>query len=262
MKKVSQLFEYVKSAKDAFGEIAVEDYEKHFEHAHALAPGLSYLSQALFIIDFRTQKFTYLSPNVQEILGYSLQESKEMGPMNFIELYHPLDAHIITHKFFVEGHEFIKAIPNLDISKVKVSFCYRLMQKDGSFKIVHQQFWHLMVDEEYNPLVIMGSSSDISDFHTKPELFCRIYSQNAKGKWNNVYERIYSLVEEIDDYGLTPKEFEIIKFVQRGLSSKEIANLTNRSEETIKSQRKSIVSKTGCQNMTEVIVLAFKNNWV
>lgn len=262
MKKLPEFFEYVKSAKSAIGEIAVPDYEKHFENLENFDPSLGFLDRNVYIIDFRINKFLYISPNTPSIIGYSLNEISKIGPMGIMELFHPLDANIITTKFFVEGHEFIKKIKDLDISKIKISYSYRLLQKDGSYKVLLQQFSHLMLDEELNPLVIMGTNSDLSDIHTKPELFCRIHQLNAKGKWDKVYERIYSLVDITEEYNLTPKELEIIKFVHKGLSSKEIANLTQRSEETIKSQRKSILAKTNCQTMTDVIVLAVRNAWV
>lgn len=262
MKKLPEFFEYVKSARNAIGEIAVPNYEKHFENLENFDPSLGFLDRNVFIIDFRTSEFLYLSPNTNSILGYNQAECKKMGPMKIMELMHPTDANIITSKFFVEGHEFIKKIKDLDISKVKVSYSYRLLQKDNTYRVLLQQFSHLMLDEDYNPLVILGTTSDLTDIHTKPELFCRIHQQNSKGKWDKVYERIYSLVDVIDDYNLTPKELEILKFVHKGLSSKEIANLTQRSEETIKSQRKSILAKTNCQTMTDAVLLAVKNAWV
>lgn len=262
MKRLPDFYEYVRSARHAIGEITVPDYEKHFENLENIDSSLGFLDRIVYILDFRTSEFLYLSPNANAILGYSHEECMKMGPMRFMELFHPLDANIITTQFFIEGHSFIKEIKNLDISKVKVSYSYRLLQKDNSYKVLLQQFSHLMVDEEYNPLVIMGTTSDITEIHTKPELFGRVHQQNAKGRWEKVYERFYSLVDIVEDYNLTPKELEIIKFVHKGLSSKEIANVTSRSEETIKSQRKSILAKTNCQTMTDVIVLAVKNGWV
>lgn len=262
MKKLPEFFEYVKSAKHAIGEIKVPNYEQHFQNLENFDPSLGFLDRNVFIVDFRINKFLYLSPNTSSVIGHDQAECLKMGPMGIMELMHPIDVGIITTKFFVEGHELIKQIKSLDISRIKVSYSYRLTQKDGTYKTLLQQFSHLMLDEDYNPLVIMGTNSDLSDIHTKPELFGRIHQLNAKGKWDKLYERFYSLVDVVEDYNLTPKEYEIIKFVHKGLSSKEIANMTNRSEETIKSQRKSILAKTNCQTMTDVIVLSLRNGWI
>ena len=175
MKKLPEFFEYVKSAKNSIGEITVPDYEKHFENLENFDPNLVFLDRNVFIIDFRISKFLYLSPNTNSVIGYDQMECLKMGPMGVMELMHPLDASIITSKFFVEGHDFIKQIKRLDIGKIKVSYCYRLLQKDRTYKTLQQQFSHLMLDEDFNPLVIMGTNSDITDIHTKPELFGRIH---------------------------------------------------------------------------------------
>lgn len=262
MESKLDFYEYVKSAKNAVGEIAVPDYEKHFNNLEQLDSDLMLLDRMLFVIDFRVGQFAYISPNSHLINGYTQKECMDMGPMKLMEYFHPMDANIIATRFFTEGHEFIKQIKDLDISRVKVMYSFRMLQKDGRYKVLLQQFSHLMMDEEYNPLIIMGTTTDLTEIHTKPELFGRIHYLNAKGKWDKVYERIYSLNETVESFSLTPKELEIIKFVHKGLSSKEIANITNRSEETIRSQRKSILSKLKCQSMTDVVVLAAKNGWV
>lgn len=262
MEKIQDFYGYVRAAKGAVGQIVVSNYDKYFNDLEHLDSELVLLDRVLFIIDFRINQFLYLSPNSHQINGYTQAECLEMGPVKYVELFHPLDASIITAGFFVEGHQFIKKIKNLDFSKVKISYSYRLLQKDGTYKVLFQQFSQLMVDEENNPLVIMGTTTDLTEIHTRPELFCRIHYQNAKGKWDKIYERIYSLTDPVEAFNLTPKELEIIRFVHRGLSSKEIANITNRSEETVRSQRKSILAKLKCQSMTDVVVLATKNGWV
>ena len=62
--------------------------------------------------------------------------------------------------------------------------------------------------------------------------------------------------------GITAKELEIIKHISKGLTSKEIAYNSNRSVETVNKQRKTILEKTGCQSLSEVVTLAIKNKWI
>jgi|GEM_PF-2810142 len=261
-KNQEDFISYVKTAKSLMAVVSLPNYEDYFAKIDSFNPSLGYLDQVLFVIDFRIAQFVYLSPNVFDIEGYSYKELIEMGPIKYMELIHPIESDLIVNKLFPEGSAFVKTIKDFDQSKLKISYNFRLKQKDGSYKTLLQQFSHLLYDEDINPIVIMGTISDISDIHTKPEMFCRMHYQNAKGKWEKIFERFYSLEQGLEDYNLTQKEIEIIKFVYKGLSSKEIANLTQRSEETIKSQRKSILAKTKCQTMTDVIVLASKNGWV
>ncbi len=258
----SNFISYIKAAKSLTAVNYLPNFQDYLAKIDSFKPLLGYLDQVLFVIDFRVAQFVYLSPNVFDVEGYSHQECMDMGPINYMNLIDPLDSDLIINKIFPEGSTFVKTIKDFDQSKLKISYNFRLRQKDGSYKMLLQQFSHLLYDEDLNPLVIMGTISDITEIHTKPEMFCRMHYQNTKGKWEKIFERFYSLDDEFLDYNLTPKEIEIIKFVYKGLSSKEIANLTQRSEETIKSQRKSILAKTNCKTMTDVIVLAGKNGWV
>jgi DNA-binding CsgD family transcriptional regulator len=258
----TNFIDYLKAAKTMVAAVSVPNFEAYFENLKAYDTNIGYSDQVLFVLDFRTAQFIYLSPNIVDFGGYSHEECIRMGPIGYMELYHVIDADLVMNKIFPLGVEFVKTIKDYDQAKLKISYNYRLKQKDGSYKMLLQQFSHLMSDEDLNPLVIMGTTTDISEIHSKPEMFCRMHYKNNKGKWEKIFERFYPLTEKMDEYGLTPKEIEIIKFVHKGLSSKEIANLTQRSEETIKSQRKSILSKTGCQTMTDVVVLATKHDWL
>lgn len=262
MNKESDFLSYVKNASQKLASVAVPGYEKYFREMESFSPVIGHLEQVLYIIDFRTDEFLYISPNTFNIFGYEQSECLKMGPMKYMELMHEKDFSIIVNDVFPEGLKTSKSIRDYEMDKLKISFSYRLKQKDGSYRTLLNQFTHMMEDDEKNPLVIMGTTSNISEIHQKPELFARIHYQNKKGKWEKIFERYIPLNDNIEDFGLTAKEIEIIHFVQNGLSTKEIANRTHRSEETIKSQRKSILAKTNCQTMTDVIVLATRQGWL
>lgn len=254
---------YLRTAKALIASTIAPSYKNLPENIEYISPVLSNLEQMLYVFDLENNKFTYLSDNSLNIMGYPAEELYKIGPEKFMEMWHEKDFEIIVNTVFSEGLDLIKKQNDSDISKHKIAFTYRLKQKDGSYRTLLNQFSHVLEDENRNPLVLMGTTSNISEIQSKPELFCRVTYQNAKGKWEKIYERFFSLEDEASkDYGLTPKEYEIIRFIHQGLSSKEIANRTNRSTETIKSQRKSILSKTGCASMIDVIVLANKNGWL
>lgn len=254
---------YLRQAKELLANNISPAYKNLPENIENFSPLLSSLEQSLFVMDLAASKICYVSDNTESITGYSKIETEAMGPEKFMELWHEKDFEFITNYVFIEGLSAIKQIKRYDMTKVRISFTFRLMQKDGSYRTLLNQFSHMQEDDERNPIVVMGTTSNINDIYNKPELFCKITYQNPKGKWEKIYERNVLLDDAPQqDFGLTTKELEIIKFVCKGMSSKEIANYTNRSEETIKSQRKSILAKTNCQNMTEVVVLANKNKWI
>jgi DNA-binding NarL/FixJ family response regulator len=58
---------------------------------------------------------------------------------------------------------------------------------------------------------------------------------------------------------LSPKELEIIYLICQEYASKEIAPLTNLSEHTVTSYRKSIMEKTGSRNLAGIVIYAIRN---
>lgn len=58
---------------------------------------------------------------------------------------------------------------------------------------------------------------------------------------------------------ITDREFEILKHIAEGRSTKEIALLLYRSEETIKSHRKKMLKKFNCTNSAALVNYAFRH---
>jgi DNA-binding NarL/FixJ family response regulator len=93
-------------------------------------------------------------------------------------------------------------------------------------------------------------------------MFCKIHVLDENKHWKKVFEKKYAVNESQVEMGITDKELEIIKHISKGLTSKEIAYNSNRSVETVNKQRKTILDKTSCQSLSEVVTLAIKNKWI
>lgn len=253
---------YVNEARNAVGSSMAPAFEKYFQEIDGVSPLLGQLDQVVYVFDLRNNSHPYISDNAERVMGWSHQYFMEQGPMTYMEnLFHKEDFENIVTRVFPEGLSQIKYLEDYEMSAVKIVFSYRMLQPDGEYRLLLNQFSHVLEDEERNPLVIMGTTTDISQLGIPKETMARVVHRNRKGNWNTIYERHFPFGIRMVDYGLTPKEMEIIRFIHDGKSSKEIAVLTNRSEETIKSQRKSILSKTECATMTDVIVLAKGLGW-
>ena len=57
---------------------------------------------------------------------------------------------------------------------------------------------------------------------------------------------------------LTPREFDIIRLVAAGLSSKQIGEKLNISRHTVDTHRRTVLDKTNCKNAAELIKYAAK----
>jgi DNA-binding NarL/FixJ family response regulator len=61
---------------------------------------------------------------------------------------------------------------------------------------------------------------------------------------------------------LSPREMEILEYVTRGLSNKEIATKLGISQQTVKNHMTSILKKLNVQDRTQAAVTALRHGWV
>jgi DNA-binding NarL/FixJ family response regulator len=61
---------------------------------------------------------------------------------------------------------------------------------------------------------------------------------------------------------LSPREMEILIFVTRGSSNKEIAHKLHISQQTVKNHISSVLRKLGVEDRTQAAVLALRRGWV
>lgn len=63
------------------------------------------------------------------------------------------------------------------------------------------------------------------------------------------------------DYGLTPSEFEVLCFLYKGKTSKEIGLIKKKSFETVNKQRKMVLEKLEVTNALEAVNLGQRLGW-
>ena len=68
----------------------------------------------------------------------------------------------------------------------------------------------------------------------------------------------FELAEHATDDALTPAEIRVLRLIAEGNANKEIASHLALSEETVKGQVRSILSKLGAQDRTHAAMIGFK----
>jgi DNA-binding NarL/FixJ family response regulator len=73
---------------------------------------------------------------------------------------------------------------------------------------------------------------------------------------------LHALTKPRNEYGLTPREIEIVAAIVQGQSNKEIANAFGVREDTVKHHLTSIFSKVGVGTRLELALFALDHNLV
>ncbi len=237
-------------------------YVSHLIKPDDYLPLLEHMDATLFVIDFRESIFTYISNNCERISGYTKDELNKMGVFNYLMLVHENDQVAILNKIFPKGMEVTRAHKDIDLSKLKISYNYRLKQKDGSYRMLLQNFSYLLADDEFNPLVIMGTTMDVSHILKDTHVNCRMHLLDENENWKIIYEETYLTEETPEDYKITATEMDVLKALAIGKTSKEIALEKGKSFETVYKQRKNLLEKLSVSNTLEAVSFAQKNGWL
>ncbi len=197
-----------------------------FEHLDHF-PGICF-----FIHDFLNFKYI-LCKSLKNVMGYEddFLIGKSFGET--IELFHPEDAvriRLIHQKLF----DFFYQQPVETRTKFRFDFNYRVRHKNGEYKHLLQQSVFLVL-KDGKPLYDFSSCTDITGIQTYHTLFLSIYLLNEEGTYIKIFNYTQSSLSE--------RESQIQNLLDKGKSSKEIAEELQVSIHTIHNHRKNINKK-------------------
>ena len=81
-------------------------------------------------------------------------------------------------------------------------------------------------------------------------------------KIKNAGTNIRNNDKEINFKNISEKELEVLKYMSKGLSSKQIASKLNKSIHTINNQRKNMMHKANTDNLFQLLTFAIKNDFI
>lgn len=185
-----------------------------------------------------------------EILGYTDEEVRIAD----VYAYHPEDRELVetvtraAMKFAFEN--------SVEISESVFCLTYRLMKKDGTYIKVLRQSTVFSIDDSGRMASNLSVLTDI-DFIYSPgyvNWFFDIQGVDPEIFVREVGKAVYDM--------FTPKELEIIPMLVAGDTSPIIAEKLFISRHTVDTHRRSILRKSGCSNIFELVQFATKNKLI
>ncbi|MFD1550799.1 hypothetical protein DNU06_05640 [Putridiphycobacter roseus] len=258
MKDVLQVLEKANHTK---GISFIKDYKKYLNKAFYEDNLSDALNHVLFAIDYRNNTFIHLGKNIEQIFGIEYQEMMDNGPQYIYNYFLEEDVKLLNSKTLKILIQIAKEQKDKDLEELKFAYNYRIKTPKGEVKCMLNRYTNIILGEEGFPLVIVGSMTDISEFCNNKELFCEVTRVREGRESERLFQAIFPIAKTANQYNLSKKEMEVLSMVVKGYISKEIADQTNRSVETIHSHRKNILKKMNCHNITEAAMIAKDNNW-
>jgi DNA-binding CsgD family transcriptional regulator len=192
-------------------------------------------------------------PNVKDMFGYDETHDSILGMLYYIKLIawehltYPIQAVRIHTKI-------MKSIPREE--KKDVSIIYnglKVKNKQGKILRLFVQTLPLEIDEENNPVRTLSLCQDVAPY-LKDNFWWIRYTYGSKPQKVKYY---HSQIGKYFDHDiLSEREIEILKLIEKGLDSKEIAEKLFLSPATVNTHRKNMIDRMGVIDTTALIQLA------
>lgn len=198
-----------------------------------------------YILDWKNKEILYATGNPYFIGEYTADDLKSEGLDLLFRICRPEESGFL-HKILVETAGFFSRLEDENKSDYVASYNYSIRIKDDFYVKVNNQ------------VIMLGSGPD------EEILLCMLFPYiNKQGddlviendklnkKW--IFNSSLGQWEKYSGYILTEKERLVMNYAVNGLDVRQTAALMNKSVETVKDYRKSVIEKLGVKSISEAI---------
>ena len=205
------------------------------------------------VISLKDYRKLYLSKNVKDIWGYNIEDNLVLGILQYVNMMsfnHALFP-IIAGKWYLNC---LNSVAYKDKINQKVAFIgAQFKTRIGQTKRTFIQTGHLEEDTDRNPINIINSIQDISHL-MKDDFWWGRYAYGEDGQKVKYYHS--SIGKAVDGDIITDREKDILRLIQQGFDSAEIADKLCLSLATIHTHRKNMLARTGMKDVTALLQIA------
>ena len=205
-----------------------------------------------FVVDFSNMKINYMSPSVKEIHGFNPEDVMFQDILNET---HPDDMAFVARAEAAAWDIVFNKIGRALNKKYKISYCFRLKTRDGSYQLMHHQCLILTTDEEGNVCKALNIHTNINHLTTHNNYKVSAISMCGEPSYMDIpliscEEKFFTSQQLL----FTKRETQLIRLMAAGLTSAAIADQLFISIHTVNSHRKKIMQKSGCKSVAQLVI--------
>ncbi|UWX58827.1 helix-turn-helix transcriptional regulator [Chryseobacterium oranimense] len=209
--------------------------------------------QSLYVIDYQTRAFDYVSDNPLFLCGKSAEEVKEMGYAFYFQNVKPEDVELLI-KINEAGFDFYEKIPVNDRKLYSISYDFHLMNGKKNMVLVNHKLTPMFLTEKgqiWKSLCIVSLSGNTSAGNIV------VSKEGSDELWK--YDPEADRWEKGEKIKLSQREYEILGLYASGQTINEIGEKLFISADTVKFHRKKLFEKIGVNNIAEALTYAKTN---
>jgi len=232
-------FEFIKT----FGPVGFKGIDRQDPLILALEEMMKINNQFILIFDQINMKIEFTSQRSLQMLGI---QPGDLTPYHFKEATHPDDLkrnELGIAKLFKISHELFVAKKG----DMLISTNFRFRNGTGNYSNQLVQCYLFYNEAPYETVYMLNIKTDIDWYKNLRNRF-HYYIGNDMSNFRYPDEELLQ-----KGHTFTDREFEIIKLIQSGLNSGQIAKKLFLSTFTINTHRRNILDKTGKGHISDVI---------
>ncbi|MEH0155737.1 LuxR C-terminal-related transcriptional regulator [Limibacter armeniacum] len=225
----------------------IEAYRNQISDLSSIGPAVYYM------FDYNVKDYIYISGDVKSVFSY---DKSDLTVHKIFSKVHPEDQPFFAVKARMTMDFTNRNLPLNKAKDYKIVTDFRVKDMSGEWRRVLQQFKVIETTADNKLSVILGSYTDITflkgvSYNDNTVSFLGL---NGEPSYYNVKPDPYYVHQYVGVGSMmTGRELEILDYIAKGYTSKEIAEKLFIAEETVKKHRKNILEKSGKKNITELI---------
>ncbi len=209
--------------------------------------------KSIYVIDYETKGFEYVSDNPLFLSGHTAEEVKKMGYEFYFKYVTKEDLDLLL-KINTIGFEFYEKTPIEERKNYTIAYDFHLKNQEGKIILINQKLTPLFLTKAgklWKAICFISLSTE----HNSGNI--RVYNKNdgAILKYN-LKRNFWESTEKIK---LAKREQEIIELSTRGFSINEIAEAIFISPDTVKFHRRKLFEKLDVSTISEAIAFVTNN---
>ncbi len=199
--------------------------------------------QFITVANLEQIKFLYVSDRIREMIGV---EPDQLNPGHFVDVTHPDD---LSRFGLLRAQTFVveKEVLETKTGSALVSFTIRLRNTAGVYFNCLCQAYFFFSPIPHNAVYLLQVISNVDSFETRKHGF-----HHYKGKDLSYFRFPDNNLLRLGP-AFSARELEIIKLIESGMSSKQIADKLFLSVHTVNTHRRNILEHCGKCNISNLI---------
>jgi len=236
--------------KNHLGKIPDDERPRQNDYLEAVKAFARLTYESLYVINYETMTFEYVSENPLFLCGYSTEEVLALG-YEFYFRHVPESDLTLLNIINDAGFDFFKTLPGDEKMQYSITYDFHLVNRDGKKILINHKLTPLLLTSDKR---MWKAMCVVSLSHHKSPGNIYIHKQGSDEIWElDPKSKVW--IKSLKP-ALTKREIEVLRLHAQGLSISEIADKVSVTPDTVKYYRRRIFERLNVDTMVEALSYA------